>query len=46
MEKIDPLSNPEYAYVQAADIIATSIKGGEIRHVALRAGARRRVRST
>jgi DNA-binding GntR family transcriptional regulator len=32
MERIDPLGNPEYAYVQAANAIAARIEAGEITH--------------
>jgi hypothetical protein len=33
MTEIDPVGNPEYAYVQAADAIAARVEAGEITHM-------------
>ena len=32
MTQVDPLGNPEYAYVQAANAIAARIESGQITH--------------
>jgi GntR family transcriptional regulator len=32
MAEVDPIGNPDYTYVQAADVIAARIAAGEITH--------------